>query len=393
MKIVFVNWDCFCAEDVCVALHSLGHEVYVTQLSDKAKGTEDEVFIESLKKIIKENHSELVFSMNYYGSISIACEEMHCPYISWIYDNPQLYVYDKTVINEYNYVFSFDSHMVSLLRSRGVEQIYYIPLAANVKRLTADKLTDELYGKYNCEVAFVGSLYNEKGDYYSRLLAKAKEPYLQGYLEGILAAQKHVYGYNFMAECLTPDIVSVIRKYMPYTPGDKDFVKEEEVYADIYLSKKLATINRVELLYMLGNFFDVHFYTFQQTPITNVKHCGTIRYFEEMPVLFRIAKINLNASMRSIKNGIPLRAMDILGCGGFLLSNFQEDFLRHFDEGVHFVSYSSLEEAVDKCRFYLTHEEERKKIMENALTIMKREHTFEVRIPQMLDIVKRRYGK
>lgn len=388
MNIVFVNWDCFCAEDTCIALTNLGHQVYVTQLSDKAKGTEDEEFIESLKTIIRQNRSDLVFSMNYYGSISIACEAMHCPYISWIYDNPQLYVYDKSVINECNHIFSFDSYMVSQLQSRGVETIQYAPLAANVKRLTADRLTPAHYDKYNCDVAFVGSLYNEKKDYYSRLLAKAGNPYLQGYLEGILSAQKQVYGYNFLAECLTPDILSIIHENLPYTPDEGDFIKEAEVYADIYLSKKLATINRVELLYMLGNFFDVHFYTFNQTPIANVKHCGTVRYYEEMPILFRIANINLNVSMRSIKNGIPLRAMDILGCGGFLLTNFQSDFYLHFDENVHFVSYSSVEEALDKCQYYLTHDEERQQIRNNALELMLKEHTYEVQLQQLLSTLK-----
>ncbi len=385
MNIVFVNWDCFCAEDTCEALTNLGHQVYVTQLTEKAKEEIDEEFVLTLQKIIKENHSELVFSMNYYPTISIVCQEMHCPYMSWIYDNPQLFVYDKTIINECNHIFSFDSHMVMQLQSRGVETIQYAPLAANVQRLTADKLTHKHYERYNCDIAFVGSLYNESDDYYSRILAKSDDSYLQGYLEGILNAQKRVYGYNFLAECLTPDIVSRIRKQLPYTPEEGDFITEAEVYADIYLSKKLATIDRVELLYMLGNFFDVHFYTHKQTPVTNVKHCGIVNYFSEMPTLFRVAKINLNCSRRSIKNGIPLRAMDILGCGGFLLSNFQEDFLMHFDENVHFASYSSLEEAVEKCQYYLTHEDERKRIMANALDMMSKEHTYEIRLAQMLE--------
>lgn len=384
MNIIFVNWDCFCAEDTCLALTNLGHQVYITQLTDKAKGTEDEEFIEGLKKTIQEQHAELVFSMNYYGSISIACEALHCPYISWIYDNPQLYVYDKSVTNACNHIFSFDSHMVEQLRSRGVETIHYAPLAANVRRLTADTLTPAHYEKYNCDIAFVGSLYNENKDYFSRLLANAKDPYLEGYLDGILSAQKHIYGYNLLADCLTPDIVSKIHQHLPYTPNEGDFIKEAEVYADIYLSKKLATIDRVELLYLLGNYFHVHFYTFQNSPLTNVEHCGTIRYYEEMPLLFRIAKINLNISMRSIKNGIPLRAMDILGCGGFLLTNFQSDLYRHFDEGVHFVSYSSMEEALDKCQFYLTHEAERQAVTNHALELMKREHTYEVRLAEMI---------
>lgn len=387
MNVVFVNWNIHCAEDTCIGLRNLGHSVYVTQLSEAAKDKIDEEFIASLQEIIKTNHTDVVFSINYNPSISVACEAIHCPYISWINDNPLLYAYDKTIINECNYIFSFDSHMVSQLNSRGANTVYYIPLAANVKRLTAGILTEEHYKRYNCDISFVGSLYNEKNDFYSFLISNAKDPYLEGYLEGLINAQKNVYGYNFIAECLTPDITSGIRNVLGYIPKEGSFITEPEVYADFYLARKLATINRVELLYLLGEFFDVHLYTYKETPIPNVKHRGTVHYYNEMPYLFRISKINLNISLRSIKNGIPLRAMDIMGCGGFLLSNYQEDFLRHFEPDVHFATYTSSEEALDKCQFYLTHDEERDKIRQNALEIMAKEHTYEVRLQEMLKIV------
>lgn len=387
MNIIFVNWSCYCAEDTCLALTDMGHNVYVTQLSEDAKGGTDEVFIAQLRQLIQENHTNLVFSLNYYPSISIACEKFHCPYIAYIYDNPMLLAYDKSVTNECNYIFSFDSHMVAQLRSRGVETIYYMPLAANVKRMTSDRLTAAHYRQFGCDISFVGSLYNEKNDYYSRIIAQSDNPYLKGYLEGLLQAQKKVYGYNFLAECLTPDVIDSIRTVLAYPPDEGSFITESEIYADFYLAKKLATMERVELLYLLGNFFDVHLYTHKETPITTVKQRGIVHYYDEMPLLFRTSKINLNITLRSIKNGIPLRAMDILGCGGFLLSNFQEDFLQHFEPDVHLALYTSTEEALDKAQFYLSHDTERETIRRNALELMSREHTYEVRLQQMLNVV------
>lgn len=387
MNIVFVNWNSLCAEDICNAFIHSGHHIYVTQLPETAQDHVDEEYMTLLQEIIKTNHSDMVFSMNYYPTLSIACEAVHCPYVSWIYDNPQLQVYDKSIINECNYIFSFDSHMVTQLESKGVHTIYYAPLAANVRRLTEPALTAAHYEKYSCDVSFVGSLYNEDNDFYSRLISKANNPYLEGYLEGVLSAQKNVYGYNFMSDCLNPQITEIIRNVMPYLPPEGSYATETDVYADYYLARKLATINRVELLHLLGNCFDVHFYTHKKTLIPNIKHCGVIHYYDEMPYLFRISKINLNISLRSIKNGIPLRGMDILGCGGFLLSNYQEDFLRHFEPDTHLVLYDSFDEALDKTQFYLTHEQERNKIRTNALELMSREHTYEVRLQQMLKLV------
>lgn len=384
MNIIFLNWACFCAPDTCEALRNLGHKVQVIQLSDTAHVRIDEEFIRQLTNSIKEFHCEIVFSLNFFPSASIACQETHCRYISWIYDCPQVKVYDKTAVNDCNRIFSFDSYMTDQLNSRGVNTVTYAPLAANVKRLTSQNITTEQRNRYNCDVSFVGNLYNEEHNFYERLLEKAQSPYLEGYLDGIIQAQKHIFGYNLLSECLTPEITSLIRQHMPFSIPEGAYLREEEVYADYYLARRLATIDRTELLYCLAEFFDVSLYTSSDTSIGKVKNHGKVHYYDEMPALFRTSKINLNISLRSIKNGIPLRAMDILGCGGFLMSNFQSDFLRHFEPEVHFTAYSSVPEAIDKCNYYLNHEETRLRIAANALELMKKEHTYEVRLQEML---------
>ena len=58
--------------------------------------------------------------------------------------------------------------------------------------------------------------------------------------------------------------------------------------------------------------------------------------------------------------------------------------LRHFEPEVHFTAYSSVPEAVDKCNYYLAHEEERQRIASNALELMQKEHTYEIRLQEML---------
>lgn len=51
--------------------------------------------------------------------------------------------------------------------------------------------------------------------------------------------------------------------------------------------------------------------------------------------------------------------------------------------------YGSLEEAVDKCNYYLKHDSEREKIKSNAFEIMSKEHTYEIRLQEMLGIVEK----
>ena len=59
--------------------------------------------------------------------------------------------------------------------------------------------------------------------------------------------------------------------------------------------------------------------------LPNVINMGSVDYYDMMPYVFKCSDINLNITLRSIKTGIPLRAMDIMGAGGFLMSNYQVD--------------------------------------------------------------------
>ena len=69
--------------------------------------------------------------------------------------------------------------------------------------------------------------------------------------------------------------------------------------------------------------------------------------------------------------------MDIMGAGGFLLTNFQADFLDYFIPNEDFVYYESEEDLVDKVNYYLSHEKERIEIAHNGHEKAKKNHSFE----------------
>ena len=103
--------------------------------------------------------------------------------------------------------------------------------------------------------------------------------------------------------------------------------------------------------------------------------------------MFKQSRINLNISLRNIKSGIPLRAFDIMGSGGFLLTNFQADFLEHFIPGEDFVYYGDKEDLLRKIAYYLTHEEERKAIARNGHDKVAAEHTYRHRVREMMQSI------
>jgi len=387
MRILYVNWKCFGAEDATEALKKLGHEVALIQLSDKAEVKLDREYADKLQDNIKKNGYDLVFSFNYYPTISEACMQAGCKYMAWIYDNPYIKVYDKSVTNSCNYVFTFDSMMLQELQKQGVSNVYYAPMAVNVERL--DGVIGRNTGKeYISEIAFVGSLYNEKHNFFERLARGSRDEYLIGYLQAVMEAQMQIQGYNFMAECLTDSIVERIEKVMPYDMTGTEYTTLSHVYADYFLCRQLAYMERSTILELLSARHQLHLYTKnEEAAVGNAVNKGMTDYFTEMPRVFHNAKINLNISLRSIKNGIPLRAMDIMGAGGFLLTNFQQDFLQHFEPDTDFVYYESPEDCIVKADYYLQHDEIRETIARNGYEKVKKYHTYEHQLREMLDTV------
>ena len=88
-----------------------------------------------------------------------------------------------------------------------------------------------------------------------------------------------------------------------------------------------------------------------------------------------------------MKGGVPLRAIDIMGCGGFLLSNFQSGFLDYFVPGEDFVYFENKEDLLYKIDYYLEHEEERQAIARSGHHKVRAGHTFRHRVKEMFDFV------
>lgn len=106
-----------------------------------------------------------------------------------------------------------------------------------------------------------------------------------------------------------------------------------------------------------------------------------------MPLVFSQSRINLNISLKTILTGIPLRVIDVLGCGGFLISNYQEEMEEYLDIGKECVVYENIEDLFMKTQYYLSHEEERKSIARAGYERVKKDFTFKERLGKMFSQV------
>ena len=281
----------------------------------------------------------------------------------------------------------FDRELYNEFAPRNPACVFHIPLATNCARTDAviSSADADTRQRFTSDISFIGSTYAEKCPF-----NRAKLPeYERGFADGLIEAQLKVYGYNFIENMISD---SFAKTFLECTPGSYRFPdgydgNDKALVAQQYISVKVAEQERLRALRMLSDAFAVDIYTGSDTSsMPHIHNKGFAKSLEEMPIIFHESKINLNITAKSIRSGLSLRVFDVLGCGGFLITNYQTELPEVFEIGRDLVAYESMEHLKELCAYYLEHEEERLEIARNGYDKVKQMHTYDVRLVQMLDM-------
>ncbi len=381
MKLLLYDMGAYTQQDIMETLAKMGIE-YRNILYKLANVSEDVYFEKRVKELLTKKVYNAVFSVNYYPVLARICAEERMPYISWSYDSPiMIDDIEDTLGYDTNYVFFFDKAECDRYQRKGYGNVFHLPLAVNTERLDKIELTKEDALRYGAEVSLVGQLY----DSVLPLLMEPLGEYEKGYLTAAIETQMRLYGSYFLPQVITEELIQKMNCcYMEL--GSADLKIERDAFI-ITVAKQITHMERTLLLDILSENHKVNLYGPDRAEgLSNVCWQGSAGYFDEMPKVFKSSKINLNVSLKCIESGIPLRALDIMGSGGFLLTNYQPEIAEHFVDGEEVVMYTSLEDAVAKCEYYLEHEDERKEIGKRGYEKVRQQFGYEDRIRKMLEI-------
>lgn len=387
MNILFYRYGSICEPDIIASFKHLGfritedtREVYNKQLlpSDCIKG---------LNELLKQDTYSFVFSINFFPSVSDVCNIWGIPYLCLIVDSPVLELFSTSLANPCNKIFLFDRQLYNDFHHINPDGIFHIPLATNVRDnyATATMASAADRTRFSSDISFIGSLYSEKC-LYNQITLPEK---MRGYVDGLIEAQLLVYGYNFIEECVTPELIEAFCKVRPELINFPDSMKVDTkaVIAQHIISVKVAEQERLRYLKALSEHFNVDLYTGSDTySMPLIHNRGFAKTNTEMPIIFHQSKINLNLTAKSIRSGLSLRIFDVLGCEGFLITNYQAELPEHFNIGEDLEAYTSLDDLMGKCEYYLSHDKDRQEIAHNGFEKVKKYHTYDIRLTQMLEI-------
>lgn len=362
MKLLIYQWGSYLQYDIFSICKekNIYFQIFEWKFENK---NHDEKFEQWFCNMVKEGEYDALLSVNYFPVLSDVCMKRKIKYIAWCYDNPlNVERIEETLDNPVNYVFLFDKMQFWQYVQKGFQTVYHLPLGVNSSRLMQLKVSSAECAQYSAEVSFVGNLYKSL----IHELMELMDDYTRGYLKSLMDVQLQIYGQYIFDEIITQELIDNINgQYLRQNPDTG--LRLSKPALTFAMASEVTRNERLVLLSLCGKRFDTKLYSNDDSVvIKNVTKCGPVDYVETMPKVFTCSKINLNPTLRIIQTGIPLRAFDIMGAGGFLLSNYQEELLEHFENEKHLVIYESMEDAIEKIGFYLKHEERRCQIAENG---------------------------
>lgn len=367
MRILYYVWNEFTGEDTRMVMRELGHDVeelrYPWNRMDEDDGF-DKV-LENCLKMKKDGKAiDCVFTWNFFPIIARVCHRLHVPYISWVFDSPHFPLASKEVGNEENRIYLFDRGLVELYNGLGIKTVHYSPLAVNGKRIKA--ISDELmdYPSYEHDVTFLGNLYDNEYNFYDYTKEYLPED-LKNFFEDVMDRQRRTFVEDLIMDenIISRQKIQKLNEYMKFSLSKDSYDFDEDILIRDILKKKITQDERRILLESLGQKFKLDLYTKADGPTLNyVRDLGQADYMVRMPHIFNRSKINLNFMMRSIRTGMSLRVLDVMGVGGFLISTYRSELEEYFVDGQDLVIVRGRDELEDKIEYFLEHEDERREI-------------------------------
>ena len=387
MNILFYRYGSICEEDILKCFAESGHncKTIEDEIADKSITGADTLKL--VDNALTNGSYDCVFTINFFPAISDLCNVYHIRYISWIVDSPVLELFSASISNSWNRVFVFDRSQYEDIKTLNPGCIFHYPLAVDTKskqEVIAAAKHDAGLERFRCDISFVGSLYSEKDP----MKSLSDEPeYLRGYLEGLCEAQLRVYGYYFIPELLTDNVINDFKSRVPdyYTMKSDNHLTDRIVIGQYYLGNHITAMERQRLIAYIAERFPIDVYTRSDTRRIIKANCrGGCKTLTEMPLIFNESRININPTSKAIRSGVPLRVFDIFACEGFMISNFQPEMCELFVPGEDFIFYDSIEQIPEFIDYYLNHEKERTEIAYNAYTKVREEYSYLKRLNGLL---------
>ncbi len=375
MNILYLAWGYLHDEAIIRAFEREGITVtqldiakYALPFGKEQKGGEESLQL-LLRNAIQSLAVEIIFSVNFFSTVSNFCQTEEIPYCSWVLDFPNFDLYTKSLYNPCNYIGINDSYLVEKFWKERVEKVFFLPDAVEMKERIQEHYEER-------ELCFVGQ------QPVSKLNREENSKYSIGYLDAFLHAQRVLSGESILENGLINRVYDEITK-KNRTPNIILPQFQKQYFADYYLAPECTIQQQNIILQNNANIMTIY----SDHPFT-ICNCNKFSYPKEEEIRRKIyakKEFTLVLTPHVYHHGISRDMLEVVLAGGFPLCSLQKDYLYFFekDENIaYFVDYPDFFKNLER---YGNDEKERQRLQENMYETVVKNHTYKNRIETMLD--------
>ena len=395
MKYLVVQavWKQDSVTDMAETLRKMGYEAeeYPVQLEMASYLSDDE--IEGLVAYVKEHQVQVIITIYFVMNAVMAAYKCGIKYAAVLWDAPYLEIYNQLSKIDNVWISTFDRLERERFRAYGMPHVTYQPLSVNADKVIEwnREIQKTLQGRYIHDISFVGNLY---GDNAYRDNLKYIPLELQYYFNSIFEEAAFQWdGVNRVYGKTSADIVEYIKRVSPeFSLENRQDIEDVRYFECNCLIREIACIERVLVLNLLAEDHRVTLYTTDretaEDKLQGVEVCPPVKYGKAASLVYAGSKINLNITLKGIEGGTPLRILDIMSAGGFVMTTYCEETAELFEEDREIVMFRSPEELVEKVDYYLTHDRERKQIARRGYEKVMKCYTYEKKMGELIDWIE-----
>ena len=184
--------------------------------------------------------------------------------------------------------------------------------------------------------------------------------------------------------------------YYHYYPSNPHFASLDAVHIgnnyDVFPERRQAYTYMIQPFIDQGRRLEVYGFDWENPQHSfNIPPAYDKGYLahEKSVIAYSSAKIILGVhSITNSRTMQSMRTFEVLGCGGFFLTQRTRAIETMFENHRHLVWSSSYAETVDLMEYYLRHESERKRIAEAGQKFVYENHTYEKRAGEIIAALK-----
>lgn len=382
-RILLLTSTYFLMGEIQAACDRLGYATSFVQLPSQEIGSQE--FVETILSEVLRFKPDFVLTINHLGVdkegvLTDLLARLELPLASWFVDNPHLILYFyKNLASDWMSIFTWDADNLHSLHSQGFKNVVYLPLATDPHRfaMRPTSITRDL--------AFVGN----------SMVYKVRDKLEQYEFPPLLIKDTPRLGQAFMESG-----VFSVSDFL-----QQDYPKHYRLFADIpdietrlgyeamitWQATLMYRLQRVQALLSFSPTIVGDTGWFELLPQKGWSYHAELNYYSDLPIFYPATRINFNCTSQQMKGAVNQRVFDVPVCGGFLLTDYRRQMEQLFELDQEMITYNEVEEIPDLVRYYLAHDQERKKIIQAGRKRILAEHTYDQRLISLTQTMREMY--